>query len=247
MNIAGHDFRRALRVWEKRLKPEVIFEKVCQERSRAVAAYVRVAVLALGLLLWLTSNRDQLVLKIAFLDLAIPASYVNAVEAILLVGVIMHFINYLTLNEFVRVASNRLFQFDSPWVLSVPFDGGDAWNIGTMGQFRFFQSSSAHRSIMHLYALVLNLPALILLGMGYLMVVLNGWNSLAKEGLLSISGLFTMLAWIFLIQGLFMIVVMFVRFTFYKNAGFIRWLVLNRLYRRIGRRHPRASAWVNSN
>jgi hypothetical protein len=142
--IASHDFNRALRVWKIRLPDTDILRSLVNERARALTLFVRNLGIAMLTTLWLSTAKSTLALKLTFVDLTIPAAYVNFVLAVMLFGTAVQAINYMILNEFVRVASNKLFKFDAPWVLTALHDGGSVWSIAAVTQFRFFQSTAAH-------------------------------------------------------------------------------------------------------
>ena len=183
-------------------------------------------------------------LKFIFIDLAIPAAYVNFAVAASVFGALVHAINYMLLNEFVRVTSNKLFRFDAPWALTVLQDGGNAWSIGVLKQFRFFQSSMAHGRLGKATMLLANLPFLAVLLVVYWIIFSVGSRVLFKEGLLSSSGVFTVISWLLVLYPLCYIALLRTPFSFSKNTTFIRWNFLTRMYRRSGFWPPRVSEWL---
>jgi hypothetical protein len=128
--IASHDFNR--RVWKIRLPDTDILRSLVNERARALTLFVRNLGMAMLTTLWLSAAKSTLALKLTFVDLTIPAAYVNFVLAAMLFGTAVQAINYLILNDFVRVASNKLFKFDAPWVLTALQDGGSVWSIAAV-------------------------------------------------------------------------------------------------------------------
>jgi hypothetical protein len=194
--------------------------------------------------LWLLANKADLSLKVALVDLSIPISFVNFAVACLLLSTILHVLSYFILNEFVRVASNRLFKFDSPWALTAIFDGGGVWSNTAITQWRFFASSTAHSRIGKMTVLIVNLPILAILFVSFLTVVLVGWRVITHEGLLSLGGMFTIIAWLLLLSSVAQILVMLIPFTFEKNKRFVRWMFLYKMHRRYGLFPKLVNVWL---
>ncbi len=242
--LAGHDFNRSLRVWKKYLKPEEILTRLCQERSRALAMSLRNGGIAAVGTLWLLANKSELSLKLALIELNVPASYVNFAVAFLLFGTVVHLLNYFVLNHFVMIASNKLFGFDCPWALTTILDGGSVWINGSILQFRFLSSGAAHKRLGRASAALANIPLVAILLVAFWAVIAVGINVVKNRGLFSLDAMFTLIAWVTLIYSISQIVLMFIPFTFAKNVQFVRWNFLWRLYRRQGLMPPRAGVWL---
>jgi hypothetical protein len=245
--IASHDFNRALRIWRTRLSETDILRYLVHERSRALAIAIRSFGIALIGALWLSTAKSTLTLKLAFIDLTMPAAYVNFAVAAAVFGALVHATNYMLLNEFVRVASNKLFRFDSPWVLTVLQDGGSAWSIGAVAQFRFFQSSNAHSRFGKAAVLLANVPFLAMLVAIYWIIGSVGARVLSQDGLLATTSIFTVIAWLIVLYPLGYIALIRFPFSFTKNTKFIRWNFLTRMYRRAGFWPPRVGEWLPKN
>ena len=186
--IANHDFNRAVRAWRSQLSPKEILMLLAQQRARAITVSIRSLALATAGTFWLLANKSELSLRVALVELSIPASYVNFVVATLLMTTITYGISYFILNEFVRVASIRLFKFDSPWALTAIFDGASAWSNAIVPQWRFLTSSNAHKRLGTATLLLVNLPTLAIAAVSFITVVLVGWRVITHEGLLTFGG-----------------------------------------------------------
>jgi hypothetical protein len=159
---------------------------------------------------------------------------VNFVLAVMLFGTAVQAINYMILNEFVRVASNKLFKFDAPWVLTALHDGGSVWSIAAVTQFRFFQSTAAHNRFGKSVMWLTNLPFFAMFASAYWIVISVGIRVIHNDGILTSGGVFTLIAWLLIIYPLAYIALLRIPFAFNKNTQFIRWVFLTRMYRRIG-------------
>lgn len=242
--IALHEFNRALRIWKTLLPPLEIFKLVVEQRAKALAIVIRCFAMAGIGALWLVANKTELAIKIAFLDVSIPTSYANFFVAALLFGTLINAVNFVFINEFVRIACNKLFNFDSPWVLNVPLDGGNAWFIGGVRQFRFMSSSKAHGLFGMASVWLINLPFLAILAIIYWIVFSVGFRVLRSEGFASVGSLLTILGWLLAIYPLLLVATISIPFEFEKNTRFIRWVFLRRIYRRAGLWPPRTEFWV---
>jgi hypothetical protein len=232
--IASHDFNRSLRIWKTRLSDTEILRSLINERARAQAISLRSFGLSLIGALWLSTAHATLALKLPLIDLTIPLAYVNFAVAIFVFGTAVNATNYLMLNEFVRIASNKLFGFNAPWVLTVLHDGGNTWSIPLVRQYRFFQSSKAHNRLGMAVLWLTNLPFLAVLIAVYWIEIQVGIYVLSHDGILSAGGAFTVIAWLLIMYPVAFITVMQIPFEFTKNVLFIRWIFLRNIYRRSG-------------
>jgi hypothetical protein len=242
--IAAHDFNRSLRVWKTRISDTEILRLLVNERARALALFVRNLGITMIGTLWLSTAKSTLELRLTVIDVTIPVAYVNFVVAALIFGTVVHVINYLTLNEFVRIASNKLFKFDAPWVLTALQDGGNVWSIGTISQFRFFKSSPSHNRIGKAISLLTNIPFLAMIIAAYWIVLSVGVRVIHNDGILSSSSAFTFIAWLLIGYPLAYIIIFLIPFSFSRNTRFVRWNFLTKMYRRVGLWPPRVNAWL---
>jgi hypothetical protein len=242
--VAAHDFNRALRVWRKVLPPADILKLLVRERAGALQAGLRSFGLAVVGTLWLAANRSELSLKVSLVDFVVPVAYVIFAVSVLYFVTCLQFISYFMLNNFVQIASNKLFKFDSGWALTTLQDGGSAWSAAWVRQFRFLSSSGAHRRWGSAVVWLVNLPAVMVLVTGYWIVAIVGVAVLRSEGVFSIAGAFTIIGWLFMAFPVLLVILLCTRFTFTKNVGFIRWNFLAPMYRRQGGRPPRVNHWI---
>lgn len=245
LQFAAHDFNRALRKWPTFMRPEDVFRSLVNERAKASAIVFRGFFFAIVGTLWLVANKSELTLKVALIDISVPVAYVNFAVAVVVFGIAINLINYFILNEFVRIAANRLFRFDAPWVFTIPQDGSNAWTLGFLGQFRFFSSSRTHRLLGPLVVLFVNLPILLVICVIYWTLLATGYGIIVRDGLGSTSGIFTIVAWLLIAAPLLYWMLIRTTFSFHKNSGFIRWVFLFQMYRRIGTIPPRVDDWIS--
>lgn len=244
LRIASHEFHRSLRAWKSDLAPKEMLKNLLDERTKALKVFLQALALSVLGTFWLASNAGNLTLKISVLDVTIPAGYVNFAVAFALVGSVIQLINYFVLNEFVRVASNRLFKFDNSSVLMVPYDGSSAWSLGWVQQYRFLASSKPHRFFGILVVLTLLIPLAMIWLLVFCNVILVGISVIRRDGPLSATGAFNVAALFLTLFPIFLLLAMSTRFTFKKNTSFVRWLFLTKIYRREGRWPPRSNNWT---
>jgi hypothetical protein len=193
---------------------------------------------------WLSANKPDLLIQWEFLKFSIPVAYVNLVVAMLFFGALISMVNFFVLNEFIRIAANKLFKFGSAWVLTLLQDGSNAWSLGSVTQFRFLSSSKAHKVFGTFSAGMVSVPFVVALAIIYWTVLSVGFTVLRKEGLVSMGGAFTFLSWGLATFPLAYIAVIAFPFRFETNTDFIRWNFLTRLYRRSGLWPPSAGYWL---
>jgi hypothetical protein len=145
------------------------------------------------------------------------------------------------LNEFLRVAVNRVLKFDNAPMVSDILGGGTAWSSPALQQYRFLQSRTPHRLFSGATAIFAVGPTLLVLSLVYWNIVtvsLRSFGSTAPwSAPLSIAALL-MIAYPIAHVGF-----TFVPFTFSKNVGFIRWVFLYPIYRRSLSIPPHVRAW----
>jgi hypothetical protein len=154
--IAAHEFNRSLRVWRAHTPVATILKLIVDEKSKARALYVRALGLAVVGTLWLAANRSELVLKLSLLEVAIPIAYVNFGVAFLIGASLFQFINFMVLNEFTRIAVNKLFKFDNAPALTVLQDSDAAYMLAVLPQYRFFGVARGHGKLGGALALLMN-------------------------------------------------------------------------------------------
>ena len=242
--IAAHDFNRSLRVWLRFMTAPEILKLLVQERSRSSAMMVRNLFFALAFGFWLQTDKAALDLKISLFELSIPTAFVNFALSATIFATTINFINYMVLNEFVRVVSNKAFKFDVPWALTAILEGSSAWSIGATQQFRFFRSSNSHVVFGNGSVFLLLLPyACALVALVWINFVV-GLRVLAAGGFFSFAGLFTLIGWMIASYPIALIIISAFPFKFEKNKAFIRWLFLLRMHRRAGSWPTMIDRWV---
>jgi hypothetical protein len=244
LQIGSHDFYRAMRVARRDLQPLQLFERIMQERAKAQGTALKSLVFAVGGSLWLASAKADLTVKLTIFDLSLPAAYVNAAVAFAYAAFVFGMINYFVLNELARIIAHRMLKFDSAWALGTLYDGGSAWSLVWIGQFRHLMSSNRHKRIGIAIAVLSNLPVFIASAIVLWTVATVGMSTLANHGLQSLKSVMTLLAWLFVVMPFTIAALMLMRFTFVKNVNFIRWNVLVPLYRTTGRWPPQIDNWI---
>lgn len=234
VRIATHDFNRSLRVWQRYIPKVEIFKCLTQERAKALAFALRTFAVAVLGTLWLSANKSSLVLKISYFDVSVPAAFVNFWVALLVLGTAINVINYFVLNEFVRVATNRLFKFDSSWAHTTIMEGGSAWSLGWVNQFRFISSSQIHRRLGTIVSWFSIFPFLAILIVVYWTIFAVGYDVIGHDGIFSLGCVFTIIAWLLISFPFAYLVLIRTPFTFDKNVRFARWNFLAPMHKRFG-------------
>jgi len=245
IRLAAHDFHRSLRVWKAIGQPDQLFTSLVSQRGKVLALGIRNFLFAVVGTLWLSANKADLTVKLALFDLSIPKSYVNFAVAMSIFATGTNALSYFVLNEFVRIASNSMFKFDSAWVLTLPQDGSNAWSVAWVPQFRFLTSGAAHRWVARATLFITNLPFLCIAAVLYWTVFSAGYQVIRADGLVSSGGAFTVIAWLLVLCPIALAVLIRSRFPFEKNTRFIRWRFLAPLYRRSGHWPPRVNFWID--
>ena len=244
--LAAHDFRRALRILRRNHGSTDIMERLITERSKTLAAAVKTLGFSIVLAFWLHTNKGSLNLQLHLVDVSIPSIYVNFVFAFCLFSGLIALLNYFVLSEFIRIASNELFKFDSAWSLTTIFDGGSAWSSAIVPQFRFFKSRTAHNFVSLSSLVTITIPFIAVIVFCYVISIRVGYSAIDEAGLVSGNALLTVVAWGLELYPILFLLVNWLPFAFDKNVEFIRWNFLYRIHRRAGVYPPRVSAWIRN-
>lgn len=245
VRLAGHDFRRALRIWQRSRDPLDILEKLVAERVQTLASFIKALGLAIVLAFWLNTNKGSLNIQLQLIDLSIPSAYVNFALCLCLFSSLISLLNYFVMNEFIRIASNDLFRFDSAWSFTTLFDGSSAWSATVVLQFRFLKSRSAHRFVSFASLLTMVLPFFAIVSFCYIVFIRSGVATISDTGLISIPSFLTFVGWGLALYPLLFAVIIRFPFSFDKNVDFIRWNFLFRIHRRTGEFPPRLPEWLD--
>jgi hypothetical protein len=241
--IAIHEFQRALRVWRRLYQPTEIIRSLFREKLRAQNGAIRLFLLALVGSLWLAANKPELPLKISLIDISMPASYVSFVISFLCFLTAAHVISYFFLVEFARIACNRLFRFDNSSAFELIEDASGSWSMPVSIQYRYFTSPKAHETLQQIVAWLLGLPFLLVAIFIYATSIRFGIVAIARDGFLSVAFLLTFVGWLLMIFPFAYLYFLRREYSFSKNAGFIRWLVLYPIYKRGGSIPAHVRGW----
>jgi hypothetical protein len=244
-NLAIHDFNRAVRFAQPHVKPFAIFEKLCAEKAKVQLAASKGLVFALSGAWWVWSSNGALSLSIKPFDISVPTAYVNIIVAFVFAGVSLGYVNIAMLDAMIGQVSKRHLKIDAPNPLVAMFDGSGAWWQFINRQYRFLQSGKGHRLAGYLVLLMMLVPAVLMFGFVICAVASVGFGEIRSGGLLSLRGAATVVAWFFLAMPLAISALMFKKFDFKKNVGFIRWLFLAKPHIKAGTIHPMASHWLD--
>jgi hypothetical protein len=195
MRIASHDFNRALRVWRTYLSAAEIFERLIGQRAHMLQVGMRSLGLTVVGTLWLAANKSELVLKVSLIDVAVPVAYVIFAVAFLTFAALINLINWAVLNEFTRIASNRLFRFDNSSALEVLQNGASAGPLAWNPQYRFLTSGKAHERLGIWIMRLMMLPFFAVLMVVYWTIFARGIDLFLREGF-SIGVVFMVIGWI---------------------------------------------------
>ncbi len=245
IDVAGHEFYRAIRVWKHVLSKEQIFERLLNQREKSLVLAVKNLIVAVVGVLWLASNDSSMNLQISFLSLNIPVAYVNFAIMFTVGASLLFFINLFILETFVRITSIKLFKFDNAEALTIPYHGLNAWFLGIIVPHRFFLSGPFYSYYGGILALILNIPiALLFIAIAWVTFPI-GFSVVQENGINSVIGIFTLAAFIWVSAIVSIIPFLLVRIKFSKNAQYIRWNFLNTIYRRQGIFPPQTQQWVS--
>lgn len=244
VRMALHDFNRALRAWRGHLSAKEIIFLLSEQRRRALTVSMKALLAATVGTLWLLANKSEMSLKVALVDLSIPAAYVDFAVSVCLMTSIVHALSYFLLNDFVRIAVKHLLKFDSPWALTAVVDGEGVWSNAITPQWRFLSSGTSHKRLAKLALFFVNLPLLAITTICWVTAIRVGFHVLNTEGVFSVGGMLIIVSWLTLLWSLSMIVVLRTPFAFSKNKRHIHWLFLYKIYKRLGLMPPRVNDWL---
>lgn len=219
-------------MWRSQISDFEIFHALQRERTKALNGFTRSLALAVVGSIWLQANRPTLSVTISLIDLTIPASFVSFFVATLLLGAGISLVSYFVLNEFARVATTYLFKFDSAWTLSLLNDSSNAWALSWAQQFRFLSSSRPHKILGTASALILLVPVVLTGSLVYWTVFSIGIGTVQREGWTSLGSFLSLISFMIVLFPPINAYLIFVPFTFTKNAQYIRWLFLARMHRK---------------
>lgn len=245
ISLAIHDFNRAVRVSQPHVKPFAIFEKLCAEKAKVQLAANKGLLFALSGAWWVWSSNGALSLSVKPFDISVPTAYVNVIVAIAFAGVSLGYVNMAMLDAMIGQVSKRHLKIDAPNPLVSMFDGSGAWWQFVNRQYRFLQSGKGHRLASYLVLLMMLVPAFLMFGLVICAVVSVGIGEIRSGGFLSLRGAATVVAWFFLAMPFAISALMFKKFDFQKNVGFIRWIFLATPHIKAGTLHPMGNHWLD--
>jgi len=246
LRLATHDFNRSLRVWLPRLGAEKIFGSLIEQRARSLRVFLQTFVLTLLGVTWLQAGKIQLALKFDQIELTVPTSYINFAIAMVFSNCLLTLLNYFVLNEFVRVASNRLFKFDNPVALSIPIGGENAWSLPLLRQYRFFSSNGTHLFLTRAVFYTLILPFFLLVSYIAWSYFSTNVKILIDKGVFTFSGILCVSGSLMVIFPVVYTLFLFLPLSFHKNAMFIRWLFLFRMYKKGDKLPDHVALWAKA-
>ncbi len=227
------------------MSPAEILRALVRERSKTLAIGMRGVGVAVVLMLWLAANKPELELKVAFIDISVPVAYVTFALALFLFSGMLNVASYFVLNDFMRIAGNRFFGLHASPALTMLEDGTSAWSAGLLRQFRFFKSDKAHGLLGVIVAGLATIPFVVVLAAIYWTDIRVGFDVLQAHGLFSLEAVLTVVGWLLLAFPITHLVLILTPFSFTKNVGFIRWVFLFRMYRKLGLSPPRIETWLD--
>lgn len=226
------------------MAPEAILRSLVAERTKSMANGMRGFALAFVASLWLSQGNPVLDIELISFRVQIKSVYLNIFLAWVLMSSFISFMNYMTLNEFIRIASNRLFKHDASWAITILEDGSNAWSIGHVRQFRFLSSGIVH-SLTGLTTLVfMVVPFIGIYVFIYFVLATTGWNVIKSTGWLGLDSLFFYAAWLFAAYPIIHTIISAIPFQFHKNISFIRWNFLYRIHKRTNNYPRELDRWL---
>lgn len=244
--LANHEFIRSLRVM-RRHTPEIeIWQLLINERRKVMNNFLRAMLGILAALIWFESHNDKKFLEFSIwsMQLSIPIIYIAFVISLVLFGAIVSAFSYIYINEFVRLAANKMFRFDNSSALALFYEGDAAWSIGSLIQFRFLKSSRAHTA----FGLITLVFILVPLGIVIFFIYVRTYgiilNSLVDPSGVAFDRVLSVVAALLLLHPPAWIILQWIPFSFSKNISFIRWNFLFRIYRMNGEQFLRTTSWL---
>lgn len=193
---------------------------------------MRAFALAIVISLWLSSGKKTLSVNVFLIDINIESAHLSIFLALLIMSSFINFKNYFTMNDFIRIASNRLFKHDASWAITILEDGSNAWSIDLVRQYRFMSSGLAHSifGISSFFFIVI--PFLGLYFFTYYILIDVGSGVVRAEGWRSMNSLLTYAGWSFAAYPILHTILMLLPFSFTKNVDYIRWNFLYPIHKR---------------
>lgn len=230
--VGRHEFYRSVRGMAKSIDKERIFSDLVEQRTKVGVRLGKQLSLVVILFIILSSTQSDLYVEIktALADVKITKLYVVFALALATGVSVIQALNFMTVNDYVRVFSARVLGFDNANVRSATYDASGVWAHLMNVSYRFFQSGALHKTFIA-FSLVFILSPIFLIyymsysyELSYLTTYLSGPNYVAFGRIISVVGL------IFLIFPVVIVIFTFFPIEYIKNVKFIRWIFLLRIY-----------------
>jgi hypothetical protein len=211
---------------ERQVPPIDLIRMLTEERQRLLRQSLTGFGIAMvgGLLVANSGSNPNVSIDINFVKLSVPVAYLNFFDAFVVAGSVMLFMSHMFVNEFHRIAVNRLLKFDNAPMIADLLGAGTAWSATALPQYRFLESNRSHRVFSLATMLFAVGPPLLVLAFLYLNVVGAALRSLRAEA--PWSAAFSLAALFLVAYPIFHAIVSLVPFKFKKNTRFIRWSFL---------------------
>ncbi len=234
LRLANHDFRRSLRVWSRYITDEQVIKNLVDQRAKSIKVFLQAFALCLLCAMWLQAGKTDLTAKYELIELSVPSFYISFALAMTFSNGALKLINYFFLNEFLRIACNKLCKFDNPLALAIAVDGQNAWSMPLWRQFRCFNSGVRHRLLVNISVIILMTPLIMLCVFIIYIYFVSAFNAAQYYGSFSLSGVLFICGVVMILFPFIYSIFLFLPLSFDKNLSFIRWIFLFRLYRRHG-------------
>lgn len=194
--------------------------------------------------MWLQAGKSDLTASYEHIEISVPTSYITFAVAMALSNSLIKLINYFILNEFIRIASNRLFKFDNSAALALMIDSENAWNLPLWRQYRFLGSGSRHLLLVNVAGLILMAPLMMLFSFALWTYYCSMYRILVLNGILSFSALLCISGAIMIAFPIIYTILLRAPISFHKNQTFIRWNFLYKIYKRNGLAPDHVRRWL---
>ncbi|NIK47676.1 hypothetical protein [Variibacter gotjawalensis] len=201
------------------------------QRAAAQKAFLQGCATALVLSLWIASQKAApgLEISISTLKLVVPSVYVLFVIAGASLAAAINGANYLIVSSLFPRLSRARFGGADPAIL---LDASNAWSDSLLPQFRFYKSGRWQKFWVLVTLVVVMMPLMTIALIVYSTAVPAAFKLAFQTDQRIYHRVIAVAALVMFTYPAVLIVLYSKSFRFHRNASFIRWLFLFRVYRR---------------
>ncbi|MBB6357664.1 hypothetical protein GGR00_005487 [Aminobacter aganoensis] len=244
--LGAHEFLRAMRSMTKFVEPEKIFADLSEARRRSANACGKGLLYSILLLMIISSTDSNLLIRIKtpISDISIMKIYAVFALSVISSFSIIELVNCFTLNEYQRIFSDKILNFDNASARATIYDPSSAWSHGLSIQFRFLSTNTYHAIKSIIVISILFLPVII----SYIIIYYYCFSFMSEyilgHSYVAFGDALSIISIISMIAPFSIVLFLAIPINLKRNNSFIRWIFLLRIYRRAEVRRMVPNRWL---